>query len=622
MGYKPFPIYDMKSGLQLDREPWLLPADAFRTLNDWHIYHGVLQKRHGYTPFSEFVNVDPCAFGEGKFGEGKFGIGRRETNPGNAIMGIFSYYRGIEETLLIFDTRRVNKYNAVTERNDDLTVLELPFKLGEKEIANGDTITGAVSGDTAVVDDVVLDNGTWAGGDAHGTLIISSASAGDFHSEGEYISVNAVTVAYAKESANYDEFNGDDANFIWFENWRDTGYLTNEIDQIRKFDGSYLTRFNIDLDVEGGPDNDVNTCLLIFHIKSRILLLRTVERGESYYQRARWSQVFQRGQAIVFRDDDYSDADRDDMIMGADFIGNELIIFFERGAQKLVYTTDPDIPFKWEKIPSQEGCYATMSLSAFSDEIIAVGPTRFIACDGREVYGVDQKIPDLMLNFNQLAVHYCYSLILEELRLILTSYAKEGSEKPDEALMLNYEENNYAIFRLPIHVMGYSSLEKTLSTDDMAGISLDDLDYSLDDKELRAGYPTNLMGDIKGNIFKMFDGGADNGEAIECEAEGAEWNPFSKEGLKAVLGWLDFLVDRNANASFDVSCYIGTENSPYKTETVVCTETGTLRDKVYKRVYCNAEGDFHKINLGNNAVGNRPRIHAIIPYFERGGPIG
>lgn len=622
MSFTPYPIYDLRSGLRLDREPWLNPADAFTKLYDWYLYQGVLQKRQGYSLFSRFINVNPSACGEGICGEGKFGIGRKQTYPGNPIMAIFNYYSGISETLLILDTRRINKYNFVTERNDDLTVLQLPFKTGSKEILAGDVITGAVSGDTAVVDNVIVDNGTWAGGDAHGTLVISSAIAGDFNNDGENIQVSSVTVAFAKESATYDEFNGDDSNFFWFENWRNTGYFTNNIDQIRKYSGGYLTRLNIDLDVEGGPDNDVNSCLLIFHIKNIILLLRTVERGEAFYQRARWSQITQKGQALVFRDDDYSDAPRDDFIMGAEFIGNELVVLFESGAMKILYTGDPDVPFKWDNIPSQEGLYATMSLSAFADEVIGVGRTRFIGCDGREVYGVDEKIPDFMLNFNQLAVHYCYSLVIEEMRQILTSYAKGGSDKPYEALMLNYEENNYAVFRLPIHVMGYSNLQATLSTDDMTGISLDDLDYSLDDKEIQAGYPTNLMGTRTGKIFKMNDGGADDGSAIECLAEGSEWNPYYKDGYKSVLGWIDFLVDRNANASFDVGCYTNTESSPYQTKTVECKETGTMRDKVYKRLYCGAEGDFHKITLGNNAVGNRPRIHAIIPYFQRGAPIG
>lgn len=619
--FEPYPIYDLKSGLRLDKEPWLSPQDAFSELLDWYLYQGVLRKRHGFTPFVQFVHVSPCAFGEGSFGEGKFGYGQVATTPGYAVMGIFNFYYGTASQLLSWDTRRLNKYNTVTQQNNDMTTLQIRFKAGVKEILTGDTVTGATSGDTAYVESVVHDDGTWAGGDAHGTLIISNAAIGDFEEDGEILTVGGVTVATAKGQSTYDELTGDDENFIWFENWRDVGYITNNVDQIRKYNGSHQTRLTIDLDVEGGPDNDVNTCLLLFHIKNRILLLRTTERGEAHYQRARWSNVTRRGEALVFSDADNSDADRDDWIMGADFIGNDLNVFFERGAMKLVYTGDPDVPFKWENIPSQEGCYATMSLSPFSDEIMAVGPTRFVATDGREVYGVDEKVPDLMLSFNQDALQYCYSMVIEEMRQALTSFPNAGSDKPDRVLNFNYDEDNFSISRLPVHVMGYSSLETTLALDDMAGISPDDLDYSFDDKELQAGYPTSLMGCRDGWIYKMNDGGADNGAAIECQAVGARWNPYFKEQKKAVLGWVDFLVDRNASASFDVRFFVDTESSSYKTETIECTETGKLRDKVLKRAHCGAEGDFHKIDLGNNAVANRPGVHAIIPWFKRGGPM-
>ncbi|MBA7690313.1 hypothetical protein ES703_98838 [subsurface metagenome] len=78
--------------------------------------------------------------------------------------------------------------------------------------------------------------------------------------------------------------------------------------------------------------------------------------------------------------------------------------------------------------------------------------------------------------------------------------------------------------------------------DDMVGISLDDLDYSLDDKELQAGYPVSLMGCRDGKVYKMNDGGADDGEAIEMIAKGVRMNPYSKEGYKAILQKIDFLV--------------------------------------------------------------------------------
>ena len=614
--YEPYFIYDMKAGLRLDKRPWLLPQDAFRSLEDCFLKQGVLEKRHGFTPFADFVHVNPCAFGEGLFGAGKFGIGRKTTTPGNAIMGIYNFYKETIEKLLIMDTRRVNKYNTATKLCDDLTTLNVRFKSGQTEILAGDVITGATSGDTAIIVAVVLDKGTWAGSDASGTLILSSAAEGDFEEDGENITVHGSTVAALTESCSYEEFTGDDADFFWFENWKGVGYFTNNQDQIRKYNGSYVTKFNIDLDVEGGPDNDVNTCLMIFQMEGRIILLRTTERGIAHYQRLRWAEIG----STNFKDSKNSDAPRDDWIMGADFIGGELIVCFERGVMKIVYTGDPDTPFKWEKVDAVEGCYATMSLAAFSDEILFVGPTRFLSCDGREVIGIDEKIPDLMLSFRQAAVNYCYALVIEELRQSLTSYASASSEKPDKALVHNYDENNFAIFNLPIHVMGYSSLLATPSTDDMVGISLDDLDYSLDDKELQAGYPTTLMGCRDGKIYKMNDGGSDDGETIEMRAVGGRWNPYSEEGYKAILQKIDFLVDR-VNTTFDVKFFKDSRTSPWQTKEVDCSDDDISRKTAWRTAKCGAVAEFHSIEINHNTTGASPKIHALRLWFRKGGRI-
>ncbi len=618
--YTPYPIYDMRQGLRLDKEPWLLPQDAFRRLHNFTLYQGDLEKRHGYTEFAQMVSVRPAACGEGVCGEGACGVGRVATNPGDPVMGIFNFHAGSTSQTLFWDTQRLNRYNTATEVCDDLTVLKIQFKTGVKQIAAGDTVTGATSGDTAVVDAVVLDDGTWAGGDAHGTLIVSGTDENQFAEDGETLTVGA-TAAYAKGRPSYELLTGDNSDFIWFENWRDVGYFTNNQDQIIKYDGSYPTAFTIDLDVVGGPDNDVNTCLLMFHWKNRIGLLRITESGTAHYQRLRWSEITTRGETVRFREEDRSDAGRDDWIVGADFIGKELIVFFERGASKLVSTGDADIPFKWEAIPSQEGSRATMSIAPFTDELITVGPTRFIACDGRGVYGIDEKIPDLMLTFNQQKLQYCYALVVEEDRGFLISYPSAGAAAADAALWVNRQDDSFATFNLPIHSLGVSTLESTVSTDDMTGISLDDLDYSLDDKELSAGYPTTLMGRRNGWVYKLFDGGADDGVAIECEARSGRWNPYVEQGKKAVLGFVKFLVTRNASASFDVTFYVDSESASYRTETIECAETGTRRDKVWKIAYAGAEGDFHTLSIGNDAKGNRPQIHAIVPYFREGGPM-
>ncbi len=62
---------------------------------------------------------------------------------------------------------------------------EIDFTLGSKAPVVGETLTGAQSGKTAVVSEVALQVGTWAGGNAIGTVVVTGQS-GDF-TEGELI---------------------------------------------------------------------------------------------------------------------------------------------------------------------------------------------------------------------------------------------------------------------------------------------------------------------------------------------------------------------------------------------------------------------------------------------------
>ncbi len=71
----------------------------------------------------------------------------------------------------------------------------LAFGTGTSEIKQGDVLVGATSGATAVVDQVVLASGSWAGGDAAGTLLLRKV-VGAFQNA-EYLRVSSVNMARA-----------------------------------------------------------------------------------------------------------------------------------------------------------------------------------------------------------------------------------------------------------------------------------------------------------------------------------------------------------------------------------------------------------------------------------------
>lgn len=608
--YEPFPIYDMRGGKVTAREPWLLPKDAFEKLRNGHLFRGVLEKRKGYTEFGRIVHTDTTA--------------DTDTNPANAVMGLYDYYEDDVESLLAMDTARVNKYDTGTDAFVDLTRQVIHYKPGASQDhapAVADVCEGATSGAYGTIEAVIIDHGTHAGGDADGWIIFENGTINGTFQTGENLrDKNTPANIYGDSDGTPDdyEFTGDDTNYFWFENWDNIGYMANAIDQIMRYNGTCLAPLQIDLDVEGGPDNDVNTCLLILKVKSRLVLFRTTERGTAHYRRARYCEV---DDPQTWKDDSYIDAPADDWIMSAELMGDEVFVWFERSIWKFEYTADADLPFRWDRVVSTEGCYATYSLISFSDEIIGVGPTRIISCDGRDAKGIDEKIPDFMLEWNQSAVGYCYGLVLEEMRQALISYTSLEADTPDSAVVLNYDDNCYSTYALPIHCLGYSALESDLVLDEIdATIALDDIDYSFDDRELQAGYPTTLMGTTGGYIYQLNDGGSDDGSNIEFEAITGRWNPYSQEGRKAQLGYVDFLVDVDEDVSFTVQLYMNSEVSSYDSRTINCDDPDdTGKDKVWKRANVNVAAGFHRLELTNNDTGNRPRIHAIVPWFKRAG---
>ena len=607
MTFKPYPIYNLTAGKVTARQPWLLPKDAFESLENCHLKRGVLEKRKGYEQFGQIVHTDTSA--------------TTDSNPGNAVMGIYNYYQDSTETFLAMDTARVNKYDATAEAFEDLTRLKIHVKHGGVQNHSptvGDVVEGATSGAYATVKAVVTDHGAFADGDADGTIILANGTLTGNFQDGENLRDKNSTgdvFGVADGTEDEQEFTGDNNDFFWFENWENVGYLVNNKDQIQKYSGTKLSRLYIDLDVEGGPDNDVNTCLMIFSYHSRLILLRTTERGNPKYQRVRYSEI---DDPSTWKDANYVDAPTEDWIMAADYIGEDLIVWFERSIWKLAYTDNADLPFRWEKLVATEGCYATFSLASFSDELIGVGPTRIIATDGRDVYSMDDKIPDEMLVWNQEKIQFCYSLVLEEQNQTWTSYVSSASEYPDHVLVNNYEENSWSVYKMPVHTMGYSSLDSDLILDDIDE-ELDSLDYSFDDRTLQAGYPVTLMGCRDGYVYQLNKGGDDDGAAIEFFAKSGRWNPYIEKGEKARLGWIDFLVDVDEEITFDVQFYLNTDVDSYKTVTVTCDGSDISEDKVWKRVFCGSVGRFHKITITNNASSNRPGIHAIVPYFKSAG---
>lgn len=523
---------------------------------------------------------------------------------------------------------------ASQEAFSDLTENKIRYigKAGQNWTpSNGDTVKGEDSGATGLVEILILDTGTVAGDDARGTIIFQRGGVTGTFQDDEELQENGTpaNIAGQSDGANSDDaFTGDNTDFFWSENWNHDGvtdltYITNNQDPIQKYDGAHLSRLTIDIG-DANDKNNLNSCLLIIIFKERIVVFSTNEDGTSHFQRARWSTI---KDPQSWPTANFKDAPTADLIKSVDFIGDELYVWFERSTWRFTWTGDSTDPFEWERVSDTEGAAAQMSLVTQDDQQFAVGVSRIQLSNGRDVVAADTLIPDFVLDWNLDSLPYSNSLLIDEEKHILMSYTTSGASSddadqpndgnvyPDSAVVINYEDNNFATYGLPIHTMGFSNVESDLTWDDI-GEAWEDIDFSWDAGQAKSGFPITLMGNHLGKIFQLNSAGADDGEDIEFEAIGGRWNPWSKEGHKAKLGYIDFLVDVDGTATFDVLSYINTQSTPYQTKTVTCTAVRGAEAKAKHRVYIMVTADFHRIEITNTGSSNRPRIHEITPYFE------
>ena len=589
--FQPYLIADFRQGLLLDREPWLLPPQAFSRLKNAYLQNGVLKKRLGYQLWHKF----PHAVNDEEIGSSG------ATNYTGTLA-----HKPIQPKSVSFTD---GTQTLTDDGNGNLT---------------GDG-SGTIDYDTGAYD-----------------ITFNSSTSGDVTCDYQYypgLPIMGIYNYYAstgsyqllafdtKRMARYDPlqdrlidvcgadtWTGGESDYFWTEIALDKMYITNNVDRVMAWDGSSLTTPVFDID--GDSNNDVDCCLLMFYYKGHMVLLRTTENGTLHAQRARWSKA---NMPEDFTNDGYVDAPTLDWIMGADFIGEDLVVWFERSVWILKYTNDPDLPFRWEQVVSTDGCYSTFSVVPFSDEILALGPTTIYGTDGIDVYSIDKKIPDFVLNINPQKFNYVYSAVIEENRQVLMLYPAAGYDRNNMMLVLNYDDNAWSTFELPGTVIGYYEQQSDFTWDDIE-YSWDEIEWAWDDKELQAGYPTTLMGTYDGEIVQLNTGGSDAGDPIELDIQTGWLNPFIKEGKQARLGWVDLLVRRDPDISLQVEFYVDNMTSPYATQTVTFDD-GTDKEKVWIRAYAGGRGDVHKIRLYHNASGQTAEIHAIVPYFKAEGRI-
>lgn len=612
MTYQAYQVSNFASGLVTSREDFLLPEDAFSKLENCQLRNGVLEKRKGNQVIDVMVSTNTTT--------------DVTSDTTDTIVGLVDHKSDGVVKLITFNTTRANVFSGSTKTLSDLTRNIISFDHGSGQVftpGNGTVLEGDTSGATGTVSSLFIDNGTITGGDASGTVVFDNNTITGTFQSGEELFESGTPANILGDSTTAiveNLFTGDDKDFFRGVNWEGVLYLTNGVDQVRKYNGTDMTYHNLDLSVLGGPDNDMNTCRMIFLYKNRLVFLDTTENGTRHRQRVRYSESLLPNQSKATST---IDAPTDADIITAEFIDEDLIVWFDDEVWKLLYTGDPDVPFDWRRIDRERGCVAPFSLVARGIEQVCFGLKRILHTEGRFITEADSTINRFIDTISDGLIDYSFGKYFPTLNQHWITFVDRNDTdgKPGHVLVFDWEEKDFAIHDFPVHVLGETNSTSDLYIDDLPNdVLLDDIDYSFDDVAPAGSQVLLVFGNRDGELCEFNVTNEDKGVAFEMTATWGKMNPFWKNGKLCDFGYVDFYVDVNDNITFTVEYFIDNDTTLSQTSTITCDGDSLNDDKVWKRIYINSIAEFHRIKITDSSS-QQLKVHALLFHFREGGMI-
>lgn len=544
MGYQPFTISNFATGFDQERQPWLLPSDAFTSLLDGFIYKGVLNKREGYNGFANGLKSTYCESrmvvritgeatlqnnngtplsnitlannpirrgtvtvtdgveshtdnGAGSFLTAAAGsinyttgvISGFQFNAASAaavtvtydyhqglpVLGIMNFYKsdassstGYQRELIVADTTYVNRYNSSTDRLDDISVApfspvgssesfwswvnysdpndtnRLLFVNNKEQIQQyNDTFSPLIQDYPVYTTSTDVSGATFDTGDG-GASYSYSPGVGALPGS---ITVSEAVTGQSLTDNGFGAFTGDGTGTV--------NYLTGEMN----------ITFNAVIAI-GDPilitytslSTPINTALQIFQFKDRLVVLRPTYSGGQVCPRrilisgtGRFSDTF----VTEAPGAGFIDVPDNTWIQGATFNRDDLLIWTERSLWSLKYTGNDVVPFTLDKLDESRGSDAPFSMQTYLNRSMAASRRGMTISDGYRLDRLDDKIPDFVYNdVDNSNFNLCFSWLSDKDHKMYMLYPANGSSSNDRILVINFEEDTFAIYRIPFSVLG------------------------------------------------------------------------------------------------------------------------------------------------------------------------
>ncbi len=327
------------------------------------------------------------------------------------------------------------------------------------------------------------------------------------------------------------------STFTWTNGATSSGFV---FDSMRSLTGQDGIRYYGSLTNGTGwanysPPIDLNNALvgalLIFPYRGYLVFLNTTEGNEqgtfNFGNRARWTQIgtpYYSGpvpstpnpQGIdikTARDDLFgrggaNDAPTQEVIIGAAFIRDILIVFFERSCWRLRFVNNAQNPFVWERINVELGASATFSVIPFDKGAMAIGERGIVIADANDVARIDQDIPDTIFEVRIENDGMQRVNGIRTFRTKLNYWTIPDGEKntgiyPDYVLVYNYETKTWATFDDCFTCFGYFYAFDDTTWADLTGPWSSYFDTYWDGANIDKGYENVIAGNQQGFVLSL-----------------------------------------------------------------------------------------------------------------------
>jgi hypothetical protein len=533
-----FLIGTIKDGLRKDVKPWATPEDSFETMINAYQWRGRILRRPGYTL-----------------------LGRLNTSTNLPVMGLRTQQLfGLPGSsswvsLIAFDTQQAYQFTSgtfsalpsvmpvvwsgtnyqffyttnyagafwATNSKPGINGWEVQSFASESGTGTSATVQVTAAGNTAAVGDFVyfvnLSGGT---SEAANNLIYAQVTV--INTPNSVFTVRAVTYPPGVNSFT----DGSVSTGLVMDSFQAvTGH-----DGIRYYgllsNGTGWANYNPPID----PNNVLAGALLIFPYRGYLVFLNTTEGNDAatfnYGNRARWTQVgtpYYSAPQPVFpdifgidfltaRDDLFGrggavDAPTSEVIVGAEFIRDILVVYFENSTWRLRFVNNSQNPFVWERVNVEFGSDCTFSTIAFDKGLMAIGNRGIVISDGNDTSRFDEKIPDdiFQIRQNNNGLQRVYGIRTFRTKLnywTFPSILNPLGIYPDYVLVFNYDTKNWSYFDDTFTCFGYyysssvgprwQDLTKTWSNYN---------NLNAQSAQEAQGYETILAGNQQGFVFKL-----------------------------------------------------------------------------------------------------------------------